>query len=99
VARKMGPEANPAPASTEPTLRFGPFRLLRARRILLEGTTAVRLSGRAFDLLLALVDRAGTVVDKRELIALVWPNTVVEETNLMVHIKALRRALGETDKA
>jgi predicted ATPase/DNA-binding winged helix-turn-helix (wHTH) protein len=92
----MGVEANTAPASSEPMLRFGPFRIVRSRRVLLEGTRQVRLSSRAFDVLLALVDRAGTVVDKRALIASVWPNTVVEETNLRVHIKALRRALGES---
>lgn len=78
-------------------LRFGPFRIVRSRRVLLEGTRQVRLSSRAFDVLLALVDRAGTVIDKRDLIASVWPNTVVEETNLRVHIKALRRALGESE--
>jgi DNA-binding winged helix-turn-helix (wHTH) protein len=92
----MGTEANSASASSEPTLRFGPFRIVRSRRALLEGTLPVRLSSRAFDVLLALVDRAGAVVDKRELMASVWPNTVVEETNLRVHIKALRRALGES---
>ena len=93
----MGPEANSAPASSEPTLGFGPFRICRSRRALLEGTRPVRLSSRAFDVLLALVDRAGAVVDKRELMASVWPNTVVEETNLRVHIKALRRALGDSE--
>ena len=92
----MGSEAQPTPA-TASRLRFGPFRVLRSRRILLEGDRQVRLSSRAFDVLLALIDRAGEVVDKRDLIAAVWPNTVVEETNLRVHITALRRALGDQD--
>ena len=94
----MGAESEtPRQASSEPILRFGPFRIVRSRRVLLEGTRQVRLSSRAFDVLLALVDRAGTIVDKAvKLIASVWPNTVVEETNLRVHIKALRRALGES---
>ena len=91
-----GPEAQPTPA-TASTLRFGPFRILRSRRILLEGERQVRLSSRAFDVLLALIDRAGEVIDKRDLIAAVWPNTVVEETNLRVHITALRRALGDQE--
>ena len=90
----MGPEAQPTPDTTS-TLRFGPFRVLRPRRLLLEGDRPIRLSSRAFDVLLALIDRAGEVVDKRDLMAAVWPNTVVEETNLRVHITALRRALGE----
>ena len=71
--------------------------MLRSRRILLEGDRQVRLSSRAFDVLLALMDRAGEVVDKRDLIAAVWPNTVVEETNLRVHITTLRRALGDQE--
>ena len=92
----MGTEAQPTSASAS-TLRFGPFRVLRSRRILLEGDRQVRLSSRAFDVLLALIDRAGEVVDKRDLIAAVWPNTVVEETNLRVHITTLRRALGDQE--
>ena len=91
----MRPEAPPASAAAQSTLRFGPFRILRSQRVLLEGDRQVRLSSRAFDVLLALIDRAGNVVDKRDLIAAVWPNTVVEETNLRVHITALRRALGD----
>ena len=92
----MGTEAQPTPASAS-TLRFGPFRVLRSRRILLDGDRQVRLSSRAFDVLLALIDRAGEVVDKRDLIAAVWPNTVVEETNLRVHITTLRRALRDQE--
>ena len=98
-ANTMRPEAQPAAAPNQSTLRFGPFRILRSQRILLEGERQVRLSSRAFEVLLVLIDRAGEVVDKRDLIAAVWPNTVVEETNLRVQITALRRALGdhETD--
>jgi DNA-binding winged helix-turn-helix (wHTH) protein len=92
----MRPEAQPAAAPNQSTLRFGPFRILRSQRILLEGERQVRLSSRAFEVLLVLIDRAGEVVDKRDLIAAVWPNTVVEETNLRVQITALRRAWGTT---
>lgn len=55
----------------------------------------VALGARAFDLLLALVERRDRVVDKGELLALVWPGLVVEEGNLSVQISALRRALGD----
>jgi predicted ATPase len=74
---------------------FGPFRLLAAQRLLLEGDKPVRLGSRAFDILAALVERAGQVVGKDELIARVWPKTFVEETNLKIQVSALRRALGD----
>jgi DNA-binding winged helix-turn-helix (wHTH) protein len=66
-----------------------------ARRLLLEGDKRVRLGGRAFDILAALIERAGTVVRKEELIARVWPKTFVEEANLKIQASALRRALGD----
>jgi predicted ATPase/DNA-binding winged helix-turn-helix (wHTH) protein len=74
---------------------FGPFRLLAAQRLLLEGDTPVRLGSRAFDILAALVERAGEVVGKEELIARAWPQTFVEEANLKLQVSALRRALGD----
>jgi predicted ATPase/DNA-binding winged helix-turn-helix (wHTH) protein len=79
----------------EAALAFGPFRLFRSRRILAEGQSPIRLSDRALDILIALVERAGEVVTKRELMALAWPDTFVEESNLRVHIASLRRLLGE----
>ena len=57
----------------EPAISFGPFRLLAAQRLLLEGDKPVRLGGRAFDILIALVERAGEVVSKEALIARAWP--------------------------
>jgi DNA-binding winged helix-turn-helix (wHTH) protein len=53
------------------------------------------LGGRAFDILLALVDRAGEVIGKDELIAKAWPDVTVEEGSLRVHLSALRKALGD----
>jgi predicted ATPase/DNA-binding winged helix-turn-helix (wHTH) protein len=79
----------------EPAISLGPYRLLAARRLLLEGDKPVRLGGRAFDILTALVERAGEVVGKEELIARVWPATYVDEANLKIQISALRRALGD----
>ena len=72
---------------------FGPFRLYPAQRLLKKGEDPVKLGGRAFDILLALVERAGEVVAQSDLIARVWPNVVVEEISLRVHIAALRKAL------
>src|SRR3954470_5563592 len=74
---------------------FGPYRLLAARRLLLEGDKPVRLGSRAFDILTALIERAGEGVGKEELIARAWPATYVEEANLKIQISALRRALGD----
>jgi predicted ATPase len=61
----------------------------------LEGDKPVRLGSRAFDILSALVERAGEVVGKDELIARAWPQTFVEETNLKIQVSGLRRALGD----
>jgi predicted ATPase/DNA-binding winged helix-turn-helix (wHTH) protein len=74
---------------------FGPFRLLPEERVLLEDGKAVRLGGRALDILTALVVRSGTLISKEELISYAWPRARVEEANLRVHIGALRNALGE----
>src|SRR5437879_2333760 len=74
---------------------FGPYRLIAAQRLLVEGDKPVRLGSRAFDILAALVERAGEVVRKEELIARAWPQTFVEDANLKIQISALRRALGD----
>ena len=76
-------------------ISFEPFRLLAAQRLLLEGGKPVRLGSRAFEILAALVERAGEVVSKEELIARVWPQTFVDESNLKIQVSALRRALGD----
>lgn len=74
---------------------FGPFCLLVGQRLLLEGEHPVALGSRALEILIALVERPGEVVTKDELVARVWPNTFVDESNLRVHIASLRKALGD----
>jgi predicted ATPase/DNA-binding winged helix-turn-helix (wHTH) protein len=76
-------------------ISFGPFRLFATQRLLVEDDKPVRLGSRAFDILSTLVDRAGEVVGKEELIARAWPQTFVEEANLKIQVSALRRALGD----
>jgi len=76
-------------------ISFGPFRLLAAQRLLLDGDEPVRLGSRAFDILAAMVERAGEVVGKEELIARAWPQTFVGESNLKIQVSALGRALGD----
>src|SRR4051794_9764113 len=88
--------ASPSQPPFERALRFGRFSLDPARKKLLAEGDAVRLGGRALDLLIALVERAGDVVSHEELFARVWPRTVVEESSLRVHMSALRKALGES---
>lgn len=73
---------------------FGAFRLSPARRELLADGEVVPIGGRAFDILAALVERAGNVVARDELTARVWPRTIVEESSLRVQVGLLRRALG-----
>lgn len=74
--------------------RIGDFELrVEERRLLLGGET-LALGARAFDLLLALVEHRDRVVDKDELMNLVWPGVVVEENNLTVQVSALRKLLG-----
>ena len=75
--------------------RFGIFDLRPNERRLLKNGEPVELGARAFDVLVALVERAGRLVPKEELLACVWPNVVVEENNLQVQVSALRKALGQ----
>jgi predicted ATPase len=69
--------------------------LIPSQRLLLEGDRPLHVGSRALTILQILIERAGNVVDKRELARLVWPDTVVEEANIRVHVAALRRALGD----
>src|SRR5258707_1956175 len=74
---------------------FGPFRLSTAERLLEKGGVRIRLGSRALDILIALVERPAEVVSKKELIAKVWPDLVVDEGSLRFHVLALRKALGQ----
>jgi predicted ATPase len=74
--------------------RFGPFELQPGQRRLLKYDATISLRPRALDLLVALVDRAGHLVTKDELLDLVWPKTVVEEAALHAQVSALRKVVG-----
>jgi TolB-like protein/DNA-binding winged helix-turn-helix (wHTH) protein/Tfp pilus assembly protein PilF len=76
-------------------VEFGRFRLLPHRRELRADGVAVELGSRAFDVLMVLTEARGALVTKDEILSRVWPDTVVEENNLVVQISALRKALGE----
>jgi predicted ATPase/DNA-binding winged helix-turn-helix (wHTH) protein len=79
----------------EETSSFGSFSLVPAQRMLLEDGKPLRLGSRAFDILVTLVESAGETIHKDQLIARTWPDTVVDEGSLRVHVAALRKALGD----
>jgi adenylate cyclase len=77
---------------------FGLFTLDSRRRELLLGGAPVSIGSRAFDLLIALIARRGQLATKEELIAEVWPSTVVDENNLAAQVVALRKILSTDPK-
>src|SRR5215831_2149862 len=79
----------------ESVYEFGPFRLETKERRLLRDGHPVRLRGKVLDTLCVLVSQPGRLIEKDDLIAAVWPDTVVEENNLAHNINALRKALGD----
>lgn len=76
-------------------LSFGTFTFFPEQQLLLDGEATIALGSRAMSILLALLDNHGEVISKAELIQRAWPDTFVEESNLRVHVAALRRALGD----
>ena len=78
--------------------RFDNFQLDAGNRQLRRDDTPLSLPAKAFDLLLALVENNGRLVEKDELFTSVWQDQIVEESNLTVHISQIRKALGETKK-
>ena len=73
---------------------FGNFRILPHRRQLLADGQPITLGGRAFDVLMALIEASGAIVSKNELLTVVWPGRIVEENRLAGEIVALRKAFG-----
>jgi DNA-binding winged helix-turn-helix (wHTH) protein/TolB-like protein len=75
---------------------FGRFRVRADERVLRRGEELVSLTPKAFDILLALLENEGRIVNKNDLMKKVWPNTFVEEGNLTQNVSLLRKALGES---
>src|SRR5690242_20528567 len=80
-----------------PSFEFGRFRILPQRREVLADGRSLELGGRAFDVLVALIEANGAVVSKDELMSRVWPGRIVEDNNLHAQIKALRKAFSDPD--
>src|SRR5437867_2899809 len=82
-------------SDSPPVYEFGPFRLDQAERLLSRNGEPVSLTPKVFDTLLLLIQNAGHLVEKEELMKAIWPDSFVEEANLNRSISTLRRALGE----
>ena len=78
------------------TYQFGNFVIDVRERLLRRDGEPVSLTPKAFDLLVALIERPGRLSSKEELLQTVWPDAIVEESNLAYHVFALRKALGDT---
>ena len=78
---------------------FGHFRLDVAEHVIRKGDRLVALKPKVFETLVLLVRNAGHLIPKQELMSRLWPDTVVDETNLNRNIWLIRRALGEQNEA
>lgn len=84
---------------TGPAYLFGPYKLIPDERVLLRDKEKILLTPKSFDLLLLLVEAAGHLKTREELIHALWPTTVVEEANLSWNVRAIRKALGDEGNA
>lgn len=75
--------------------RLGPFTLDTRTLLLLREDEIVRIPMKTVEVLLVLVTRRGEIVTKDELLKAAWPDSIVEEANLTVHVALLRKTLGE----
>jgi predicted ATPase/DNA-binding winged helix-turn-helix (wHTH) protein len=81
-------------SNTPASVSFSRFQVWPHRREFLADGRPVQIGGRAFDVLMALIDAQGSVVSKNALMERVWPDRIVEENNLQIQISALRAAFG-----
>jgi predicted ATPase/DNA-binding winged helix-turn-helix (wHTH) protein len=97
-------EQDDIPVVGRPALRgkiasFGSFRLHATERLLEKNGTPLKLGGRAFDILITLLEHAPEVVSTRGLMRRVWGQLVVDKVTLRVHVAALRKQLGDGDSS
>src|SRR5438034_9420032 len=85
------------PERRRPVYRFGPFTVDTAQGLLSAGPQEIPLGGKAFETLTFLIENAGRVVTKEELIDHVWPDSHVDDNNLAQNISSLRKALAAFD--
>ena len=82
-------------AQVQPLLKFGDFQFDPDVPLLTYGSRSLELAPKALEILAILLKNAGQVVRKDDLLSLVWPQTIVEESNIAVHVSSLRKALAE----
>lgn len=78
---------------------FGPFRLHVPERVLQKDGRPLKIGGRAFDILLMLLEHAPKIVGKRDLMQRAWGTLIVDDVSLRVHVAALRKCLGDRGAA
>src|ERR1700724_2490246 len=82
------------PVEAPAAIEFGRFSVVPHRRELLAEGRPLELGGRAFDVLMVLIEASGAVVSKDPLMNRVWPDRILDENNLQAQISALRRAFA-----
>ena len=99
VARRFSRRVESSRGLMRELYEFGGFRLDPLRRVLFGADgQPIALKSKVFDTLLYLVEHAGESLEKSAMMAAIWPNLVVEESNLNKNISVLRRALGEASR-
>src|SRR5262245_55781133 len=83
------------PTRPQHLYEFGPFKLDTAEQLLLRDGKALPLTPKAFEILVALVERSGHLVEKEELMKVVWADAFVEESNLTNNVSSLRKLLAQ----
>src|SRR5262245_39521961 len=83
------------PARTRDVVSFGPFNLVASERLLTKDGAPIELGARSLDILIALLSKPNEVIAKKDLLAQVWPDVIVEESSLRFHVASLRKALGD----
>lgn len=84
--------------SSDKIFHFGQFRLDARRNRLYLNNVPVPLRRKTFEILLILVESAGQLVEKDQILSQVWPDQIIEESNLSQHVYKLRKSLGDTPK-
>lgn len=84
-----------AVAKVQPLLKFGSFQFDPAVPLLTYGSRSLELAPKALEILAILLKNAGQVVRKDDLLSLVWPQAIVEESNIAVHVSSLRKVLKD----
>jgi predicted ATPase/DNA-binding winged helix-turn-helix (wHTH) protein len=82
-------------ARAREVVSFGPFSLIASERLLTKDGAPIELSARALDILVVLLSHPNEIISKKQLLAQVWPDVIVEEGSLRFHMTYLRKALGD----